>query len=141
MHYSKETVVKAPPDKVFFYISDIQKHPEWAQHKLEVTAVSQGPIAVGSAYQTVGHQMGVSHDRVTVTEMVPNQKFVYESAGKAGLIRHAFELQPADGGTRVVKSMDGVKLALMTRLMAPMVGMLAPKALGSDLAKIKAKLE
>ena len=30
MRVSKETVVNAPPEKVFEYLSDLTKHSEWA---------------------------------------------------------------------------------------------------------------
>ena len=30
MRFTKELSINAPPDKVFAYVSDISRHPEWA---------------------------------------------------------------------------------------------------------------
>jgi hypothetical protein len=139
--WSKETTIKATPEKVFDYVADLSKHPQWASHDTAVTAQSPGEIKVGSVYNTVGHQFGTQNETVTVTDYAPNTKFGFESVGKIGTVRHGFDLAPAGDSTRVTKWTDIVKPSLMTRLMMPIIGSKVPPGLDTDLAKIKAKLE
>ena len=140
---TKEIVINAPADKVFSYIADLPRHPEWALHPLRITANANASTAVGSTFRSLGHQFGRDNeDEVTVKESIPNQRFVFESSGKSGIFRHEFELQTSDGATRLRKSFEPVSLPLMGKLMMPLVSMmLIPKALTSDLQKIKSKLE
>ena len=140
----KEITVGAPVEKIFAYLADITKHGEWgqAQHKLTVEKTSDGPIGQGSTFRSVGKQFGTQHDTVTITEYVPNQRLVYESEGKAGLIRHSFDIKPAEGGVQVTKGFDVVKAGFPFALFLPMARMfILPGALSGDLQRIKAKVE
>jgi len=139
--WSKETTIKASPDKVFDYVADLTKHPQWASHDTSVTAQTPGEVKAGSKYNTVGHQFGTQNEVVTVTDYAPNTKFGYESNGKIGIVRHGFDLRPEGDATHVTKWTDIVKPSLMTRLMMPIIGSKVPPGLDTDLAKIKAKLE
>jgi uncharacterized protein YndB with AHSA1/START domain len=139
--WTKETTIKATPDKVFDYVADLTKHPEWASHDTSVTAQTPGPAKVGSVYKTVGHQFGTQNETVTVTDYEPGRKFGFESVGKIGTVRHGFELAPAGDSTRVTKWTEIVKASLMTKLMMPMISRKVPPGLDEDLKRIKAKLE
>ena len=145
MARAKATVtINAPPEKVFSYLADVAKHGEWGQpqHKLQIEKTSDGPIAQGSTFRSVGHQFGRNEDTVTITEYVPNQRIVYQSDGKAGVMRHTFELTPADGGVQVTKRFQSIKSKIPFAILAPIVGLLIlPGALKSDLERIKAKVE
>jgi len=139
--WARETTIKTAPDKVFDYVADLTKHPEWASHDTTVTAQTPGAVKVGSVYNTVGHQFGTQNEVVTVTDYAPNTKFGYESVGKIGIVRHGFDLTPAGDSTHVSKWTDIVKPSLMTRLMMPMISRKAQPGLDVDLQKIKSKLE
>ena len=139
--FEKSMDINVPPQKAFDYVSDITKHAEWSSHGLSVEKTSQGPMAVGSTFSTTGHQMGTHKGVVTITELIPGQKVVYESNDDTARIKHAFELAPQNGGTRVTKSFETVKTGLMLTLFRPMMYVVQPKMLQNDLAKIKAKLE
>ena len=140
----KQITINAPAEKVFTYLADITKHGEWGNpgQKLHVEKTSDGPIGQGSTFRSVGKQFGTQNDTVAITEYVPNQRVVYESRGKAGLIRHSFELKPADGGVQVTKSFDVVKAGFPFVLFLPMArAFILPGALSADLQRIKAKVE
>ena len=141
---SQETTINAPAEKVFNYVADISKHGEWGNpgQQLHVEKTSQGPLGQGSTFKSVGKQFGTQNDTVTITEYVPNQRVVYESQGKAGHIRHAFDIAAADGGTRLTKSFEVVKAAFPFALFLPIVQtFVLPGAMKSDLERIKAKVE
>jgi uncharacterized protein YndB with AHSA1/START domain len=140
----KQLNIKAPAEKVFSYLADITRHSEWGrpQFKQEIEKTSEGPVGQGSTFRSVGHQFGRNEDTVTITEYVPNQRLAFESDGKAGLIRHTFELQPEDGGTRVTKRFEPVRAKFPFMVFLPFVQALAlPGALEGDLERIKENIE
>ena len=60
----RSTTIDAPAERVFDYVADITRHPEWAGHKLEVVVKSQGPVQAGSTFETVGqHQLFIVEQR------------------------------------------------------------------------------
>ena len=141
----QQIVINAPQEKVFSYLADITKHAEWGNpsQKLQVTKTSDGPIGQGATFQSVGQQFGRQDDTVTIKEYAPNRRIVYESQGKAGLIRHSFDIEPSDGGgVQVTKRFEAVQAKLPFALFLPMVSMFVlPGALKGDLERIKAKVE
>lgn len=140
--FQRQTIVNAQPDEVFNYLSDISKHPQWAAHDLQAEPVSSGPIQVGSTFSTVGHQMGSHKGKVEITELVPNQKIVYESEDDIGRFRHSITLQPDGESVRVTKGMEALKLRFPYTLLFPIGSrFVAPKGLDGDLQRIKDKLE
>lgn len=44
--------IQAPIDKVYAYLVDFSRHPEWAQNLSKVTQVTPGSIAVGTMFKT-----------------------------------------------------------------------------------------
>ena len=65
--------VNAPVDKVFDAVSDLTRHAGWAAHDINISAETDGAVAVGHIYSS--GKSGKELDRVTVTEVVPNQRF------------------------------------------------------------------
>ena len=142
MAYTKQIVVNAPAEKVFEYLADLPRHSEWAAHRLKIEPVSDGPTAAGSRFKSTGHQFGLdSVDDVTVAEYLPPQRLALDVSSKDGRFRHTFALQPEGSGTRLTKSFDILQSNLVMKLTAPVIMLLAPKVLGDDLKRIKAKLE
>jgi uncharacterized protein YndB with AHSA1/START domain len=139
-----QIVINSPAEKVFAYVSDLSKHSEWTNpgHKVVITKTSDGPIGQGTTFEHTGQQFGEQHDTVTITELAPNQRLVYESNGSAGEIRHIIELAPADGGTQVTKTFDIVKPKFPLNVLAPIINtFIQPGAIRSDLGRLKANLE
>lgn len=140
----QEITINAPAEKVFNYVADISKHGEWGNpsQKLQVEKTSAGPVGQGSTFKSVGQQFGRQDDTVTITEYVPNQRVVYESQGKAGHIRHAFEITPSGSGVQVTKRFDVVKPGFPFVIFLPLAkAFTLPGALKSDLQRIKEKVE
>jgi uncharacterized protein YndB with AHSA1/START domain len=139
--YSGETQIQAPPSQVFAYVSDLTKHAEWAQHGLQVRQTSAGRPGMGATFESTAKQFGTQRETQTVTEYSPPSRFAFEAKGKLGLARHAFDLSPSDGGTRVSKTMEITQPSLMAKITAPMIASQTKKGLGVDLERIKARLE
>src|SRR5438094_5664870 len=117
----RDIQITAPPDRVFAYVADLPKHSEWGKHTARVTQTSAGPVSVGATFESEGHQFGTHRDRLTVTEYSPSSRFAFESTGDAGTVRHVFEVTPADGGSRLSKSMEIIRPSFVTRLMTPFI--------------------
>ncbi len=136
--------INAPQEKVFGYLSDIARHGEWGDPSqgLQVEKTSAGPVGQGSTFRSVGHQFGRQEDSVTVTEYTPNRRIVYESTGKAGVVRHFFTITEQGSGVSVEKGLEIVKAGLPFVIFKPIVTtFIAPGALKRDLERIKVKLE
>ena len=141
MRYEGSIVVNAPADKVFAYVSDMMKLPEWGGFDNVVRQTSEGEVGLGSTYECDGKQFGRHTDKVTVTEYVPGKRFVVDVKGDTGETRNTFALEEQGSSTRVTKILEFTKPALTTRLAAPMLKSMAPKNLAKDLQKIKERLE
>jgi hypothetical protein len=139
--YSGETQIQAAASEVFAYIADLTKHPEWAQHGLQVKQTSGGGPGTGATYESTAKQFGTQRETQTVTEYSSPIRFVFEAKGKLGLARHTFDLSPSGGGTRVTKTMEITQPSLMAKITAPMIASQTKKGLRVDLERIKARLE
>ncbi|MEO8457038.1 MAG: SRPBCC family protein [Chloroflexota bacterium] len=139
--FQKSIDMNVPPEKAYAYLSDIRNHADWSSHGLKVEMTSPEPVAVGSTFSSTGNQMGEHKGIVTIAELIPNKKIVYESSDDTGKMRHAFELAAQNGGTRVTKSFETVKTGLLLTVFRPMMYIVQPSMLNKDLTAIKAKLE
>lgn len=139
--FQQSITVSAPPEKAYEFLADISRHAEWSGHGLQVQKTSDGPVAVGATYSTIGKQMGTHKGEVTVTQLNPYSQITYESLDDTGHFRHGFLLAARDGGTEITKTVEPLKKGLLLTLLGPGMGLLVPRGLRADLAKIKERLE
>jgi uncharacterized protein YndB with AHSA1/START domain len=140
----RQITINAPPTEVFAYVSDFSRHPEWADVTVKMESTSDGPVGQGSTFKSVGHQLGRDFPaEITVTEFVPGEKLAFEAEGDAFHFRHHFLLRPEDGGTRLVKGVERVRIALPFSLLLPVLQLagVITRGLDGDLRRIKATLE
>lgn len=137
----KQITINAPADKVFEYVADFARHPEWAGNPLEVSPAGSGPAGVGSSFTTTGKFLGTHTDTVTVAEYSPPTKLVLECQGDAGQTRNSFTLREAAGATVLSKGFELTKPSFMSRLFTPFIALSSPKSLTKDLERIKSRVE
>lgn len=140
----RSVLINAPVDKVFAYLADFKRHPEWAQHDLKLEQTSAGAVEVGATFHSVGHQMGREFEsEVRITEFVPGQKIAFESEGKDFHFSHHFLLQSENGGTRLTKGGEPKRVGFPFNLLLPVLSVFGVinRGLDGDLARIKANLE
>jgi len=136
-----QTQISAPPEEVFAYLSDLEKHPEWS-HCMEIKKTSEGPVGVGASYRSKGKNFGITaNDTVEVTEHQPNVRFGWRTTGAMGMkFGWSFELQPKEGGTLLIERFEPP-----SGLAGSIIGLAARsstrKAMQEGLANIKEKLE
>lgn len=85
--------------------------------------------------------MGTHRATVTITDLVPNERIVYESEEDTGRYRHYLQIAPANGSVELTKGVEPLKPALLFRLLSPLLPLIVSRALNADLQKIKAILE
>ena len=137
-----QTQVNAPPEKVFEYVSDLEKHTQWT-HCQQITKTTDGPVGVGATYDSRGKDMGMStHDKLEVVEFEPNKRLAWRASAMMGMrFVWSFELRPRDGGTLLIERVETPKGALASVMMALGGKRAARKQIPEGLAKIKAKME
>ena len=108
---SKRIVIQQPVERVFEYLTDVEKHVEWSgtlSFGLErINKLTDGPLGVGSRFRSVGklsHRAGVE-DNSTVTELEPNERLAWETvsegAGQENTFRWAYTLRPRGDATNL----------------------------------------
>ena len=140
-----QVLVHAPLQKVFDYVSDLTKHPEWSGGELRIEAVSSDPIGVGKEYNSRG-EVVIQKDRpnqLQVTEYGPPHKFGFVAKDpNFGKVFHVFTFTEQDSAV-LVKRTTTLSLnpfvALMFRFFIyPLVG---NPMMNKSFAALKRKLE
>ncbi len=115
---NKSININAPVEKVFAYVTDPTKGPEWLVGWTEVTDVTGS--GVGQHYHWKYNMLGVPlRGETTVSEQVPNKRSVTDSKG--GITStFTFTYAPHEGGTKL-------DLELHYAIPVPVLGKLAEK--------------
>ena len=136
-------LVNAAPEQVFTAISDLTRHAAWAAHPITIEAVGEGSPQVGSTYKCT--HKGRPGDMVTVTEMVPNQRFGFGSVmpNKAEF-KFTMTVSPQGEGSLVTRSGKPAKLPGATKLILlafPLIMIMVNSAENKFLRNMKEELE
>ncbi len=100
--------VNAPLEAAFDYVSDLTRHPEWSSGRLEIKAVTQGPVEIGKEYISHG-EFAIQKDRqntVRITQYEPPHRFGFVARDPAvGEVSHVFTLDQNEDGVLVTRTM------------------------------------
>jgi uncharacterized protein YndB with AHSA1/START domain len=99
--FNQSGIINAPIEKVFAYISDPQKIPEWRKDVPGISQISGAPNAGATFYEDVNF-MGKKKLLMKIIEFIPNKKIVIEAqSGMALLPTQEFTFTPQGNQTRV----------------------------------------
>ena len=108
--------IAAPPAAVWGVITDIPRHAEFAGPKSITKVIDfDGPVAVGSrwiAHERFGPQKFDAPSEITAVEPEKRLEWVSfppmkeDNRGNGGTVIWAYELSPAEKGTRLVHTMS-----------------------------------
>ena len=137
--------IEAPTDRVFEAMCDLPRHANWAVHDIKIESAQEGPPKVGNVYQSA-HGKAKKADEVTVTELVPNERFCFHVDMPNKMeFNYVMTVSPQGGGTLVTRNGKPGKVPLpmipLLILMMPLFPLISRKLDGGFLKKMKADME
>lgn len=137
--------VRAPLHMAFEYVSNLTRHPEWSDGRLEIQALEPGPVGVGKEYRSYG-EVALQKQRpntVRVTEFEPPHRFSFVANDPdAGDIAHVFTLTEQGEQVLIERTMtlalSPVLAFLFQTLVYPLVG---SPSMEKSLRRLKTRLE
>jgi uncharacterized protein YndB with AHSA1/START domain len=140
-----QIAINAPPEKVFAYVSDLTRHPEWSGGRLRIEAVSSGSAAVGSQYISHGDLPGQKNRRneLRVSKVQPPSRFAFIASDPGfGDILHEFTFTPHGNATLVERRVSlNVPPITALALRAFIQPLLSKPMMDKSMAALKSRLE
>ncbi|HEV8535969.1 MAG TPA: SRPBCC family protein [Candidatus Limnocylindria bacterium] len=129
--------VSAPPDRVYAYVADFLRHPEWSPDDMKIESQTPGPSRVGSRFKAVGTLQGKRNSsELEITAMEPSRRIVFTATDKSGPIFHTFTFTPENGGTRVDRNLSAERMPpLRQAIRTLMMYLLVPLAVRPNFMK------
>lgn len=110
--------INAPPQKVFAFVGDLLRHPDWATDQIKMEAISSGSISVGSRYRSTTHFKGtVIVAELEVVEYQPPARFAFTVNDRTGRYTHEFVLHSQPGGTLIERSISNENTDLISKIL------------------------
>ncbi|WP_181762593.1 MULTISPECIES: SRPBCC family protein [unclassified Pseudarthrobacter] len=103
----ESVVIARPPQEVFDFLSRFENIAVYDSSVTSSGQVGEGPVGLGSRGRGTSKVMGQQFDWVVeVIEFDPPRRMVSRSVEGKLDFTVTFELEPADGGTRVTQRID-----------------------------------
>jgi uncharacterized protein YndB with AHSA1/START domain len=139
------THIKASPEAVFDVLGDIQNHSAWSEKAFTATKTSEGPIGVGTTYDSRGWLPGKGKEHlnhVTITAYEPGKKLAFDAVDPDGpIVPSEYVLTPEDGGTRVDRTSAFPKPPGVQGVLWPVLFPLVKRAVQKNLDMFKGVVE
>ena len=141
--FNYDISINASQDAVFEYVSDFTKHGEWTDN-LRIEAVSDGPIAVGSEYRSVGKLMGKDlQNDVKITAFDAPNRIAFTATDPKGFPFHGeLNFESEGDGTLHTRKVEFDFNPIMAVFFKAVIGPLVSNpSMNKTLRNLKAKLE
>ncbi len=114
-----EAIVAAPPERVWDLLTDLKLMAEWSPELVTMVPLKRGGLRPGQWYLGINRRKAVVWPtRSVVAALEPGRRLVWDT--KSSGAEWIWELEPVDGGTRVVHRRPvPTKLTLLSRVFAP----------------------
>ena len=109
MRYQEQVEISSPVSRVFDYMDDVAREPEWQPSLVEASKEPSGPTAVGTRKRYVSEFMGRRIENTYLTTLFErNRRVVYEtSPGSVLQAKVELSFEEVGAGTRVTMAVDG----------------------------------
>jgi uncharacterized protein YndB with AHSA1/START domain len=115
-----ETVIDAPPERVWAALTDLRRMPEWSPELVRMLPLGRGGLRLGQQYLGLNRRKAaVWPTRSVVTALEPGRTLAWDTRSSGA--RWIYELTPEEAGTRVVQRRPvphGV--TLLSKVFAPL---------------------
>jgi uncharacterized protein YndB with AHSA1/START domain len=137
----ESTVIKCPVNKVFAYVTDVQKLRTWHSAMLEVEQTSPGQMSVGTTYRGVTRALGRRIDWVSeVKEYETNKRYTSTIKSGSSSIGEYLTFNPVERGTRFTAVWE-TKAAGWLSLFSPWLNSALRKQMRQSIIDLKRILE
>jgi uncharacterized protein YndB with AHSA1/START domain len=103
-----KTVINSPAEKVFAFLEDFDRYPDWSVGLTQATKTSDGPPAVGSTAALGGRLLGRGFETsVEITEFEVNHRFATKTTSGPFYLEVEYTLEPVDGATTLTTVVRG----------------------------------
>lgn len=127
---------------MFAWIEDPERAVQWQPEVAEYEVLHETPEVVGTeGREVLRGSSGSAEMRVRVTAYEANRLMAFHLEGNGMCIDTAYELAPADGGTRLTVRTDLRLPGLLGRVMEPFVRPRISRGLREELATLKSLCE
>jgi carbon monoxide dehydrogenase subunit G len=137
-------VIDRPPEAVFEFVTTPENDYLWMATAVERKPEPAGPIGVGSRIRAVDKFLGRRiESTLEITEHEPSRRSSIRLEGPIKA-RGSYDLQPLDGGTRFVWTLDaesGLGGLYLGKITDPLVTLLFRRRVRFDLRRLKEMLE
>ncbi len=140
MELDARVYINRPVGEVFVRWGDLERAPEWAGAVIERRKLTEGPVAVGTKYRAVDQFPG---RRIEFTVEITEYEADRLMAGAwSGALEGGWEarFEERDGGTELAVHAE-MKPSGMLKLLSPLMGGFARRAMQKDLARFKTWVE
>lgn len=137
----RSITIKASPEAVFDYVSDLTRHGEWSAQPMKIAV--NGPLQPGTTYTSGAHFMGSIPGKGQILEADRPRRFTFDAADSSGHYKWYFNITPEGDGVRLDYGFERLSAPLPFLLLQgvffwPVFG---NKWAGQSLERIKAKVE
>lgn len=133
--------INAPAEKVFAFIADVQRQPEWIGAVAGVSNVSSTPPGLGTTFDLSLALMGKTAEaRQEVTRFEPNTAYAQKTT--SGQIPTEITITMTEnGGVTTVHNVTEADISSLGRLAGPLVARTIRRQLETDLHTLRDILE
>ena len=105
--FSVSTEIRAEPNAVFAYVSDLSKHGEWAGNELRVEPRDDSPLGIRKKYRSYANARARAfHADLLVTEFSAPTVFAFSGSDETGTFSHRFTFEKIENRTRVTRTVN-----------------------------------
>ena len=140
------TTIAKSPDEVWAVVGDVERHSEWSPTAFKAKKASDGPVGVGTVYESRGWLPGKGKEHrndVTITAFEPGKRIAFDAKdAEAPTTSSDWVLTPEGSGTRVDRTMVFPKPPGFSGAMWPVFfPMLVKPAIQKNLNRLKTLVE
>ncbi|HEX2281237.1 MAG TPA: SRPBCC family protein [Thermomicrobiales bacterium] len=141
MHIESSVVIDSPPERVFAFISDIQRQPDWIAAVQGVSNLSPGPLHVGSTFRLSLAFMGKTAEAdQEITRLDPDRAITQTTTSGPIPTEVTMTLEPSGSGT-LLKNSTRADIGSLGRFAGPMISRTIKRQLETDLQTLRGILE